>query len=377
VQELAARVLSIGQPDQHPWRGIGLEAILPAQLQRLLERIERICLHLTELRQMLSQLAGVLVHTLSDTVHDITALQQRAARIASAPELDSAALGEAVWLSSRADIQNLVSKMQAADKLAEKLAPHVQSTAFDAPVETALATLQLLPDDFPLSEFDSCHRLIVLLPKLNLELNKLNAQLGQSTARNTLAEMTNALVTAERVAQAPHASPEVFAAAVWDNGIEQASVLAETMATLEVTRTRLSDQVLPLAWDTDTSEVRSVLGAAGGSWLRVFSGKWRRARATARALVRDPTQAIEAILVLLETLATGQEALRVVRAGANFGRAAFGADWQEEFSRSAPLRALVAWMRSLHGLGASPRIIASRLPNRDELSARATRLRVF
>ncbi len=67
----------------------------------------------------------------------------------------------------------------------------------------------------------------------------------------------------------------------------------------------------------------------------------------------------------------GQAALRTVLDGDAFGRSAFGADWRGERSASAPLAALVAWMRTLRGLGAEPRLIAGRVPERSALARAA------
>jgi len=70
-----------------------------------------------------------------------------------------------------------------------------------------------------------------------------------------------------------------------------------------------------------------------------------------------------------------QAALATVRAGDSFGRSAFGADWRGERSASAPLAAIVAWMRTLRGLGSEPRIIAGKLAQRSEVARWADNLR--
>ena len=77
------------------------------------------------------------------------------------------------------------------------------------------------------------------------------------------------------------------------------------------------------------------------------------------------------MLPLLDSLASGKKARAVLQAGDSFGRQAFGASWRGDRSASAPLSALVAWIRSLAGLGAETRLIASRLPDRHGVGAQA------
>ncbi|MEG1329759.1 MAG: hypothetical protein RSD99_32945, partial [Janthinobacterium sp.] len=77
---------------------------------------------------------------------------------------------------------------------------------------------------------------------------------------------------------------------------------------------------------------------------------------------------------ILDHLAQARKLLERIASQDTFGSGAFGTDWRGEQTRSAPLLALVEWMRSLRGLGAQPRIIASKLPDRLEISRRAALL---
>ncbi|WP_245488883.1 DUF3320 domain-containing protein [Mesorhizobium sp. M7D.F.Ca.US.004.03.1.1] len=181
-------------------------------------------------------------------------------------------------------------------------------------------------------------------------------------------------MTGERVAAAPDASPEAFAATVWDSGLEQAGDLADSVATLEAARADLQGKVVDAAWSTEVAAARQALATHTGI-LKALNGDYRRATALARTIVVDPSAPATQIVGLLDLLMKGQAAAARVREGDAFGRSAFGADWRGERSASAPLLALVEWMRTLRGLGPEPRIIAGRMAERSEAGARAARVR--
>ncbi|WP_245491714.1 DUF3320 domain-containing protein [Mesorhizobium sp. M7A.F.Ca.CA.004.02.1.1] len=191
---------------------------------------------------------------------------------------------------------------------------------------------------------------------------------------DTLAGLLRLAVTGERVAAAPDASPEAFAATVWDSGLEQAGDLADSVATLEAARADLQGKVVDAAWSTEVAAARQALATHTGI-LKALNGDYRRATALARTIVVDPSAPATQIVGLLDLLMKGQAAAARVREGDAFGRSAFGADWRGERSASAPLLALVEWMRTLRGLGPEPRIIAGRMAERSEAGARAARVR--
>lgn len=78
---------------------------------------------------------------------------------------------------------------------------------------------------------------------------------------------------------------------------------------------------------------------------------------------------------LLDLLKKGKDARAVVRDADGLGRSAFGADWRGERSDPKPLENLVLWMRSLRGVGAEARVIASRLSDKGAVSSRCEQLK--
>ncbi len=89
------------------------------------------------------------------------------------------------------------------------------------------------------------------------------------------------------------------------------------------------------------------------------------------SIITFPDQPLEIVTSLLDILSRGQAAKRTIEKEDTFGQSAFGDDWQGVRSKSEPLLALVEWMRSLKGLGAEPRLIVSRGPEKGDISTRA------
>lgn len=374
LRELCERINAIGAPDQHPWRGVGLDVVLPNQLARLLDRVASIRTGLAALRQRHSEIGRSLQQPVPMSFDNVNRLYDLAERIASAPPIAGNALGHAWWTQRLDDIKNLCVLGHRWHSAWEALRPSVTEDAIGADLTEILQALPALPADYGSEAFRRAHSLTELLPTLAIEIGRLKTALGLDDAVDTLAAASMAATTGQRVAAAPNVSPDVFAASVWDSGVEQAAELAEAVARIEDARTKTEDKVLNAAWEADTERERQVVRIKGSSFFRFLSGDWRRANALLRSMVRDPKQPMEDLLNLLDTVGDSQVALRTVRASDSLGQAAFGADWRGEKSNAAPLRALVAWMRSLRGLGAAPRLIAARMPDRSDIGTRASRV---
>ena len=374
VAELAERVDAIGQPSLHPWRGTALDAVLPNQLARLLDRAASLRNELETLAGRMREVAALLEQDAPAETAGFEPLRLLAERVATAPSLEGAALGHPVWEEQPQAIDALLELGAKQRALTAELAPHVRPEGWPLPLDDALEVLASLPEAFAPEAFARCRWLADTLPKFVIEVGKLKSQLGLDGAVDTLAAISKAATTGQRVAAAPDASPEVFAAAIWDNGVEVAARLAESVARLEEARSAVGAKVVAAAWTTDTDRERQLVRLKGGSFFRWFSGDWRRANALLRSLVRDPKAPATEVLELLDAVGEGRTALAAVKEGHSLGTTAFGADWHGEHSRSAPLRALVAWMRSLRGLGAAPRLIAARLPDRADIGNRSTRV---
>ncbi len=374
LADLAGRILDIGLPDRHPWRGVGLAFMLPTAVERLMARLVEVAGRLQAWRANQATLSGILETASPSTFATSTALIALARRVASAPQLEAGPLGGPHWDDSVEAIVALIAVGREFERCTADLEGRATPQSLDTPVDVAIAALATLPPDFGGTSFAHVAFLHDALPRLLSGADQLDAELGRSGGERTLLSLARAIETAERVAAAPDASPEAFAATVWDHGVEQAGDLAEAVAALERARSTLGDSVNDVAWTTDIAAARQTLATQTGL-LRKLNSEWRRANALVRSVVRNADVPLPELLERLDVLMRGQAALRTVKDGAEFGKSAFGADWRGERSASAPLVALVDWMRTLRGLGAEPRLIAGRMPQRSSLGEMATSLK--
>ncbi|SCY65226.1 DUF3320 domain-containing protein [Microvirga guangxiensis] len=374
LHELVQRIEDIGLPARHPWNGVGLDMILPTTLERLVPRIEGLKARVEALRVELGELAHTLEHADPSTFDDIVPLRDLADRLAAAPSLSADALAAAVWVEHADRIRGLVALGFDFERQAKELAAFVSAEALQTSVDGLEEQLAWLPHDFPAGAFDRVRTLADLLPRLRADAERLKRELGATGEVDTFAAVSRLVSMGERVAAAPDASPEAFAAAVWDQGVDQAGDLAEAVEVLETVRSQVGDRLLDAAWNTDVAAARQALAMHTGLF-RYLNGEWRKARALVRTIIRAPDVPASELVELLDQLMKGQAAAKAIKDGDAFGRSAFGADWRGERSASAPLGALVAWMRTLRGLGAEPRLIAGRLAERSEVRERAAQLR--
>ncbi|WP_031214184.1 DUF3320 domain-containing protein [Mesorhizobium sp. LSJC255A00] len=374
LDDVSQRINEIGLPIHHPWRGVGLDVVLPTTIERLVPRIASSLDQAKALHAKLADIAERIEAKPPQILSDSGEVEDRAELLASAPGLPAEALVSPVWDERPKDIASLLWTGTDFNRKSEELSEQLVATAIDTPIEGLETELAKLPSDFPKDGFVRARQLTVLLPRLREEAERLNQELGSTVLPDTLAGLLRLVMTGERVAAAPDASPEAFAATVWDSGLEQAGDLADSVATLETARAELQGKVVDAAWSTNVAAARQALAEHTGI-LKALNGDYRRATALVRTILVAPSAPAAEIVGLLDILMKGQAAAAKVREGDAFGGSAFGADWRGERSSSAPLQALVEWMRTLRGLGSEPRIIAGRMAERSEAGARAVRVR--
>lgn len=374
VQDLTQRIDDIGLPIHHAWSGVDLDFVLPTTAERLEARIGAASRAVDEILRTSGDLAAEFeMSPAPATIAEISSLHALADKLAQAPALSSTALTAAVWDSSLAEIRALVRIGATFEKMLSSAAAVLAPEAIDADMAGIERELGCLPDTFGATAFSTARDLVAALPQLIAQGKHLAYQLGSGDG-GSIGGITRLIATAERVAAAPDASPDAFAATVWDHGLDQAEDLAREVARLENVRAAIGDQVVETAWRTDVSATRQALAVHTGV-LKNINSDWRRARALARSLLKNPEMAPEQIVPLLDKLMEGQAAAAAIESGDQFGRSAFGMHWRGERSQSAPLLALVAWMRTLRGMGAEPRLIAGRLADRGPVGEAAIDLR--
>lgn len=376
LDELAQRIADIGLPSEHPWRGVALNSVLPTEVERLARRMRDLQTQLKQLmlEQEISADRVSIDHC--STLAEFFNVAALAERLKDTPALPREALASPVWDTKILDLDNLLESGVKFSGIKTQLNDIVAASAWTASLAEANFLVKNLPGSLAADFFAALRRLSQLLPGLQSEAEHLRLKLGLTDPGGSLAAIDQTIVTGERVAAAPDASPEAFVASVWEQGVEQAAELAESVAALEKVRAEVDPYVAPAAWTTDLSEARRTLASKGSGFMRHLDGQWRSANRLVKSVFKTPElPALETLIAVLDNLAEGQRAAAQIKEKDEFGRAAFGGDWRGDRSVSAPLGSLVAWMRSLKGLGAEPRLIAGRLPDRAEIGERAARLK--
>lgn len=375
IDELAERVIDIGVPSRHLWRGIGLKGALPADVDRLVIRMTGLLEQLDRLTSESSEVANDLTVNLPETLSEADDLQSLARRVASAPALDRSALGSLEWSNSTEAITSLLTDGHRYDELQVELAQIMSKEAWSTETADASGALGSLPDGVALDWFESVEQGSKTLPELRECASELAAAVGRTNSPETLELISELALVGERVAAAPDADPQALAGELWDSGVERAGDLATEICILEKARTDIGSGLTDSAWSSGLAGARQTLAAQGTSFFRFLSGEWRQANRLVRSYLASPKASLEEQLALLDALGRGQAALSKIRNEDHFGTSAFGTDWRGEKSSGQPLVNLVDWMRSLRGLGAEPRLVASRGPDRRRIASLSQRLR--
>jgi len=141
IAEIGDRILELGPPSAHPWRGIGRETLLPSELPKWTQQIQTVVTCLNACRLSARQIAKTF--GLTDPPHlEATRRLSLCARHASqAPDMDRAALGHPVWESSRADLRELVNAGRQLHTARQALGSRVTEAAWEKDFEPARATL--------------------------------------------------------------------------------------------------------------------------------------------------------------------------------------------------------------------------------------------
>ena len=382
ISDLAVRITALGQPSQHPWRGVEPPSALPHEIDRLTGRLAELHERLEGLRRAQDEIVGTLELADWSTLADLDGSLALANRIAGAPDLPPTALGTEVWDRHGDAIAALLRAGVRHTELSFDLADVFRAEAWKANLAELLNTLAPLPTDFPFAGFGRSAEVADVVPNLLEEAQRLAIALGRKDAPRNLEGLETLAAVGERVAVSPDVDPQAFTAESWDKGVERAGDLATAVKVLETARADIASELSEAAWITDLAGARRTLAAYGSGILRFLSSEWRSADRLVRSFLADPKTRLARRLNLLDALARGQAAAAAIREDAEFGRNAFMGDWRGERSSSVPLLTLVEWMRSLKGLGVEPRVVASRSPDRRligelarQVAALAARLR--
>lgn len=372
IGDLAERIDVIGRPGEHAWRGVGLSSILPTDVERLEERLGGLIERLAALDASQAALANLLELAPIRKLDDVAVLVALANRLAGTPPLEGPALADAAWERRIDDIDLLLTTGQRHTELERDLGSKVTAAGRTTDLSETTAALDELPSSMTVDDFRQIASLASILPRLMVEAGALARALGRD-APTSVDEARRLAAIGERVAAAPDADADAFASEVWNSGVERAADVVDAVAAHEEAVSSTTGNVTDAAWDTDLGSARATLASHGTGFMRLFSGEWRRANRLVRSVLTSPDSSLEDRLMLLDALAKGQTARRRIEQDGDFARSAFGSEWRGDRSSSGPLLSVIEWMRTLRGLGAEPRIIAARRPDRSEVETRASR----
>ncbi|WP_414814764.1 DUF3320 domain-containing protein [Rhizobium sp. IY2] len=375
LSELAQRIDDIGLPSKHAWHGVGLTGITPLDLERLTTRLTNASGDLASLLNSTREVTDALHREPADSVASFDEARILAEHLATCPpEISSEALANPAWEVSPQQIASVIRDGAEFLRLSEQVRTQFNDAAWEAETSPLVTTLRRLPASFSQSGHQTVEQLDALLPRFLNAAGSLKQMLGVN-ASATLGSIGRLVTIGERVADAPDASPDAFVAAIWERGLDQASDLAEAVSTYRQIKAELTGKVSDQAWDMDLTAARTAVAIHGQRTLKFLSGDWRRSKALLRTVMSEtnPSEMVR----LLDLLQKGKAARAAIKDGDSLGRGAFGADWRGEKSDPQPLENLVLWMRSLRGVGAEARQIASRLTDKGSVATRCEQVRAL
>jgi very-short-patch-repair endonuclease len=133
VLKLAQHAGVMGVPNRHPWRGVGLDVILPQDAQRFANRANDLYHSFAELRQAAMALEGTFGMSCS-TLGEGAKLVRLGILLAEAPPIDPQSIGSEVWLGHRNEIAELVTHGLTYSNARKRLEKVLVPGAWDADV---------------------------------------------------------------------------------------------------------------------------------------------------------------------------------------------------------------------------------------------------
>lgn len=141
VEDLASLAAELGTPGGHVWRGVRVEALLPVDVERLVQRLDAALPALSEWIDACESLGQVL-RACPNTAREVGDLLRLANAIRDAPRMDRACLANEVWSERRLEIEAIVADGEAykdcRNKLSAALLPHAWTMDL-GPTRQALA----------------------------------------------------------------------------------------------------------------------------------------------------------------------------------------------------------------------------------------------
>ena len=346
VREIARWIEAEETPARHTWWCVDLESILPIEAERISRTAAGLSAGLTEIAALQAELARELDMGIPEKLRDFAAIATRAQKISTAPVSVGAALASTDWERTE-DVRTLIEIGKRFTTLNSELQSRISSKGWRTSTKAARAILESLSGDLDTQWLARVRRLDQLIPQLIEAANSVRTSIGLADHSESVAAVRQMLEMARHVAAAPPAAPEIFTAAAWDHGVEQAIDLVNAIACLETAQQEIRDRLSDSVWELDCGALRQILARHGSGPLRWLSTRWRQADRTIKSVLRSPATPLTEVVRLLDEAMKGQKARLLIRQSDAFGSSAFGQQWRGERSTAAPLRAIAEWARSL------------------------------
>ncbi len=372
VQDLSQRIKEMGTPVNHAWSGVGNDALLPNDRDRLVDSIGKLSANLgswlTFLRSLSSQL-GLEPPTRFCEVSD---LQARATLLVEAPGIGPDAFLSPLWNDPQ-QARGIIEALELAQSLSQEVQAFAAFDVLSLNWSSAASAIAELPGSFTWEgELADVIVLHSLLERSQADIRRLVQLFGEQTPI-TLDMVQRLLAMAERAESVPELQREALVSHIWDRGIESIVELIENVKKVQHAREVLASVFGDFAWTTDLIEVRNHLATLGGNWLRFFNGNWRRSHRLVKSLLATSVKlSSEELLRALDLLLTARASQDLLRARETQAREAFGQSWDHDRSDVGFLQSVVAWMRELRPLGFEARQRVADLADR-ELAAELNR----
>lgn len=135
LRELANRIDMLGIPSAHPWRGVTLPAILPMDLQKIVSRATALRDRLASVIQDVDWLIATLGSATANTFSAANRLVAIGAKVAIAPDLESAAIRAACWATRLTEITSLLEAGEVLSRVRHDLSNVLVEAAWETDVK--------------------------------------------------------------------------------------------------------------------------------------------------------------------------------------------------------------------------------------------------
>lgn len=374
LQDLIGRVDRMGLPKDHAWAGVGNDALLPNDRDRLLGGMAALLEQLNAWIARAERLHASLDLPPPTRFSDVAGAVARATALAAAPAMGSAAFVADAW-SQPEVIQGLLAALERAQRAKAGAEAVADAGALDVGWgDTQTAFASLLPGFVMGGEVKQLADTHDELTRLQADLVRL-PQLISEKGPLTFETAMHLVALGERATSLPEIDRDALVARIWERGVDSIEDLVAAVERVQAARDGLKGVFRDNVWSQDLEGARTQLASRGTSWLKIFSGEWRQANRLVRSYLVNPKLPADQVLSELDTLLDAQAAQRTLAQRDQEGQEAFGASWMGERSKTGFLRGVVSWMRTLRPLGADARERLANIADPEQAVQLAKRLR--